>query len=307
MLKDNLIQTFDPYELESDLFRSGVNVHSFITPAHHIFHINRVEDYFKMVKFPLQTDLQPRRITVFNFFFLTKGVSTRSKGLDTYHFGENTFFFIPAYQITTHEYMRKDVEGFYCHFNIELLTTHQRPQELFNDFPFLEFNSYPLVTISHEAKALILPIFERLFIEYSKGKNCNNNILRAYLLALFTELQPFYEISKKTSLDASSHITDLFKKALSQHIYQKQKITDYADMLSVTPNHLNKCIKKTMGKSAHDLLSEMLILEAKVLLKQTNMTVSEIAYKIGRNEISDFARFFKVQTGMKPSEYRNLD
>lgn len=61
-----------------------------------------------------------------------------------------------------------------------------------------------------------------------------------------------------------------------------------------------------MGKSAHDVLNEMLLLEAKVLLKQTNMTISEISYKIGKNEISDFARFFKAQTGMKPSEYRTL-
>jgi AraC family transcriptional regulator, transcriptional activator of pobA len=70
--------------------------------------------------------------------------------------------------------------------------------------------------------------------------------------------------------------------------------------------HLNKCVKSTLGKSAHDLLSDMLILEAKVLLKQTNLTILEIAYKIGRNEISDFTRFFKAQTGMKPSDYRNL-
>ena len=61
-----------------------------------------------------------------------------------------------------------------------------------------------------------------------------------------------------------------------------------------------------MGKSAHDVLKEMLLLEAKVLLKQTNLTISEIAYKIGKNEISDFARFFKSQTKMTPSEYRNL-
>ncbi len=101
-------------------------------------------------------------------------------------------------------------------------------------------------------------------------------------------------------------MTEQYKNALSQHIYQKQKVTDYAEMLSVTPNHLNKCVKSSTGKSAHDLLSEMLILEAKVLLKQTNMTISEVAYKIGRNEISDFARFFKAQTGMKSSEFRVL-
>lgn len=95
-------------------------------------------------------------------------------------------------------------------------------------------------------------------------------------------------------------------RVFSQHIYQKQKITDYAELHSILPNHLDKCVKKTIGKSAHDLLNEMLLLETKVLLKQTKLNVAEIAYKIGKNEISDFACFFKAQTGMRPSEYREL-
>ena len=77
-------------------------------------------------------------------------------------------------------------------------------------------------------------------------------------------------------------------------------------MLAVSPNHLNKCVKTVTGKSAHDLLSEMILLEAKVLLKQTSQSVSEIAFQIGRNEISDFVRFFKSKTGMSPGEYRKM-
>jgi AraC family transcriptional activator of pobA len=306
MKKDKVIPTFNPYELESDLYESGVPMSSFTTTAHNIFHINRIEDYLKIIQFPLKSDLQPRRITVFNFFFLTKGTSTRSKGLDTFNFGENTFFFVPAHQITTHEFISSDVEGFYCHFNLELLTTDYRLKELLNDFPFLDFNSYPLLVINDEIKAYVLPLLERLLKEYQSDTKCRNSILRTYLIALFTELKPFVEKSITVSTNAATAITEQYKKALSEHIYQKQKITDYAELLSISPNHLNKCVKKAMGKSAHDVLNDMLLLEAKVLLKQTNLTVSEIAYKIGKNEISDFARFFKSLTNMKPSEYRNM-
>ena len=126
-------------------------------------------------------------------------------------------------------------------------------------------------------------------------------------MTLFTELKPFVETSTPVSANAASIITEQYKKALSKYIYEKNKITDYAELLSISPNHLNKCVKKTLGKSAHDLLNDMLLLEAKVLLKQSDLNISEIAFKIGRNEISDFARFFKTQTGMKPSEYRMLN
>ena len=187
------------------------------------------------------------------------------------------------------------------------MTSDDRLKDLLSDFSFLNFNCYPLVNIDETAKKVVLPLLIRLEQEYKKGTKCRYEILRVYLMALFTELNAFIAPPQYVVSNAASILTEQYKNALSQHIYQKQKISDYADMLAVTPNHLNKCVKNTLGKSAHDLLSEMLILEAKVLLKQTNMTVSEIAYKIGRNEISDFARFFKTQTGMKPSEYRNMD
>jgi AraC family transcriptional regulator, transcriptional activator of pobA len=306
VIKETEIPTINPYELESEFNQVGISSSSFTTKAHHVFHINRIEDYLRMIDFPRKSDLQPRRITLFNFFFLTKGKSRRSKGLDTFDFSENTFFFIPAYQIATHEFMSADAEGFYCHFNFELLTTDYKLKDLLSDFPFLDFNNHPLVTINSTAKTFIIPLLERLISEYKAGENCRYDILRTYLITLFTELKPFIETAFSSFSNAASQITEQFKKALSQDIYQKQKITDYAELLSVSPNHLNKCVKKTMGKSAHDLLNEMLLLEAKVLLKQTNLNISEISHKIGKNEISDFARFFKTQTGMKPSEYRNL-
>ncbi|HEX9152684.1 MAG TPA: hypothetical protein VF842_11405, partial [Flavobacterium sp.] len=198
---------------------------------------------------PLESDLQPKRITVFNFFFLTKGTSTRSKGLDTYEFGKNAFFFVPANQITTHEFISPDVEGFYCHFNLELLATDYRLKELLNDFPFLEFNSYPLLQIDDNTKKFVIPLLERLLTEYQSDTKCRNSILRTYLIAFFTELKPFVEQSKTVSSNAATAITEQYKKALSEHIYQKQKITDYAELLSISPNHLNKCVKKALGKS----------------------------------------------------------
>lgn len=308
MIKTHEIPILDTNQLEKELIGKGGVPDSLIrSNIHQYFHINRVEDYFRMVKFPLPSDLQPRRITVYSFFFLTKGKSNRSTGLDSYDFGENTFYFTPAHQITTHKFVRKDVEGFYCHFHLELLAQKFSTKELFAEFPFLEFNTYPLVIINEEAKAHVVCLLERLLNEYTSEKVCRIDILRMYLLTLFTELKPFVETSKPKTLNAAAQITEAFKKALTKPNADKLKIADYAKLLNVSPNHLNKCVKQTTGKSAHDLVNEMLILEAKVLLKQTNLNVTEIAFKIGKNEISDFARFFKAQTGMRPSEYRFME
>lgn len=307
MLKDNTISTFDPLKLKAQISNpGGAHFNSYLTHVYEAFHINRIEDYNRVVHLPREWDAQPFRLTVFSFFFLTRGTSIRSKGLLTYEFGENTFFFLPAYEISTYRLVNENAEGFFCYFNSELLTSDYKLKDLLTDFAFLNFNCYPLVTISTSATEIIIALLKRLEEEYKKGTACRYDILRVYLMALFTELKSFATTVSSSPKNSAYQITEQYKKALSQFIYEKQKVADYADMLAVTPNHLNKCVKAVTGQSAHDVLSEMVLLEAKVLLKQTTQSVSEIAYQIGRNELSDFTRFFKAKTGLSPGEYRKM-
>lgn len=77
-------------------FESHLAWQSLFPPTHHYFHINRLEDYKDIMRFPLP----PHRKVVFDFVFLTQGQSVRSKGLDSFEFSANTFFFLPTYQIT---------------------------------------------------------------------------------------------------------------------------------------------------------------------------------------------------------------
>jgi AraC family transcriptional regulator, transcriptional activator of pobA len=266
----------------------------------HLFHINKIEDYRDKIHFPLP----PHRKQVYDFLFLTKGMTLRSKALNPYEVKVNTFFFLPAFQITNHEYMSEDTEGYFCHFNFDVFPNHLPQHNILRDFPFLQFIGNPIVEIDDTTTAFLLPIFQRLETEYKKENAANLDIVTVYLLALFTEIKRFYTPSVYTKKNTSLMITQNFKDALSRHIYEKQKVTEYADMLNVSPNHLNKCVKLTTGQSAQDILNEMILLEAKVLLKQTDMQISEIAYKLSQQNHSDFSRFFKAKTGITPKDYK---
>lgn len=148
-------------------------------------------------------------------------------------------------------------------------------------------------------------IFERLENEYKKGKGCRIEVLRAYLITLFVELMPFYKDTPSTNNNAHL-ITEKFRKALGIYIYEKQKVEDYAIILKIPVKKLNKYIKSVTGQNAHELLNEMILLESKVLLRQTSLSISEISYKLGQVHISNFVRLFKSRTGMSPGEYRCL-
>ena len=268
----------------------------------HLFHINRVEDIKDKINFPIP----PHRKTVYNFIFLTEGNSQRSKGLQEYHFAENTFFFLPAYQISTHEFLSENVKGFFCHFDAEIFHDAFQNHHIFDYFPFLKFVSEPIIEINSEVKLFIINILERLEFEYAKQELEKFDIVASYLFTLFTEINQFVKPLDVSKKNAALRITEGYKNVLSQHIYTKQKISDYADLLAISPDHLNKSVKTTTGKSAQDLLNEMLLLEAKVMLRQTNLSISEVAFKLSERNPSDFSRLFKNKTGLTPKQYKQM-
>lgn len=267
---------------------------------HNLFHINKIEDYKDKIRFPLP----PHRKQVYDFLFITRGLTRRSKALNPYEATANTFFFLPAYQITNHEFMSADIEGYFCHFNFDIFANNLPQHNILRDFPFLQFIGNPCVTVDEAITPFIINILNRLETEYKKDKIEQFDIIAVYLLALFTEVNRFYTPSVSAKKNTALMIAQNFKDALSRHIYEKQKVTEYADLLAVSPNHLNKCVKAATGKSAQDLLNDMIVLEAKVLLKQTDLQISEIAYKLSQQNHSDFSRFFKSKTGMTPKDYK---
>jgi AraC family transcriptional regulator, transcriptional activator of pobA len=302
MPKSEFIPVWELPEMSNQHFGMHHN-RMFTSALEHLFHINKLEDHRDKILFPLP----PHRKQVYDFLFLTRGMTLRSKALNPYEVRKDTFFFLPAYQITNHEFMSADTEGYFCHFNFEIFTNHLPQHNILRDFPFLQFIGNPIVEIDDTTTTFLLPILQRLEVEYQKGSAANLDIITVYLLALFTEISHFYSPSVSTKKNTALMIAQNFKDALSRHIYEKQKVTEYADLLAISPNHLNKCIKITTGQSAQDLLNEMILLEAKVLLKQTDMQISEIAYKLSQQNHSDFSRFFKLKTGLTPKEYKQGD
>lgn len=265
---------------------------------HKNYHINKLEDISDKSKF----QVLPHRKTLHDFFFLTKGKSIRSKGLDSYEIKAPAIFILPAYQITEHKMISEDAEGFYCHFD-EGIFTNLPHKYLSEQYSFFQLQSNPVVPLTHASKKNITSILERLFNLYRHSETYNQNLVSFYLLTLFEELKFDVPVTQNKSKNSCFLITKKYKEALTKHIYDYHQISDYANILSVTPNYLNKCVKTAINKTAQDLLKEMIVLEAKTLIKHSNLNVSEIAVKLCNQTPSNFARFFRKQTGLTPKEY----
>ncbi len=299
-MKPKAVPLLDPAALIQHHFGTWAGWQT--TPLNDVFHINRLETHLEHISFPLA----PHRKTVCDFIFLTQGHTRRSKGLDAYDIAENTFFFLPATQITTHEFASPDCTGFFCHFDWELLAKSFIQPGFVADISFLHTTGNPVVTIPPAALPTVLHLLHHLEAEQEANRPDVLNMARVYLLALFLELKRFTVPSEKVGPSAAARITQQYKNALIRHIYEKHHVRAYAELLAVSPNHLNKCVKATTGRSAQDTLDDMVLLEAKALLKQSSLSISEIAFKLGKEDHSNFSRFFKTKTRTTPKEYKLL-
>ena len=109
----------------------------------------------------------------------------------------------------------------------------------------------------------------------------------------------------KKSSNRSKMIFEQFIKLVSVYHLKHRNVGFYADKLCLTPKYLSKLIKTATGRSAPDWIDAYVILEAKNLLKYSNVAIKEVVYKLNFPNQSVFYKFFKARTGMTPSEYRN--
>lgn len=95
-----------------------------------------------------------------------------------------------------------------------------------------------------------------------------------------------------------------FISLLTEYHRSERTVGFYADKICVTPKYLSALIKEVSGKSAAEWIDDYVILEAKTLLKFSDMSIQEIAYSLNFSTQSFFGKYFKHQTGMSPSEYK---
>lgn len=122
---------------------------------------------------------------------------------------------------------------------------------------------------------------------------------------IYKSLYKCYEPFKEGILSVQGRLSTRFI-ALVQDNYKKERFLDfYARKLEITPKHLSRTIKNQTGYTAVEWIERFVTLEAKVLLKSTNLNIQQIADELNFPTQSFFGKYFKKCTGMSPTEFRN--
>lgn len=225
----------------------------------------------------------------------------------SYAIKKNMIFFIAKDQVHAFD-DDLNVKGWLIHFNEHFF--------MHNDVDvFLKYNIFnsqesPCYVIDNDtaltAKNYIMLMREELSRKHFFGYE---DIIRFSLKSLLITLERVQQKDKQKKLVFNNHYEFQFAnyKNLIEEYYQKGlSVQEYASLLNISSKTLNTITKEIVNKSASQLISERVILEAQRLLRFTTLQIGEIAYTLGFTDPSYFIKYFKRFAGTSPKMYRDL-
>lgn len=114
-----------------------------------------------------------------------------------------------------------------------------------------------------------------------------------------------YPVGKDTKPNAALKLHQNFLNMVERDFKSHRDLDHYADALAVTTKHLSRTVKSVTGFSAVEWIDRYVVLEAKVLLKSSNLSIQQISDSLGFQTQSLFGKYFKKRLGMSPKDFRN--
>jgi AraC family transcriptional regulator, transcriptional activator of pobA len=291
-----------------------------------------LQDFFKSIGLPLEQDFEmtvhsldglhgagskvsPQfRTDYFAFLLITGGKSSYTIDKQSFALGEGSFYFTNPGHLKSFN-IEIPLEGYMVTFT-ETFLKQNFTGDLFQQFPFLLNESTPVMKLNDNIQADMARMFETMIQEYKGSSSFKKAILSNHLSILLyksKELLQSHQVSIKASgrsMELVNHfkmiLNENFKNLLLQKSDKIMSIKEIADSMHIHPNYLSNVIKEESGKSASDWIQDRTLAEAQALLKNSNKTVSEIAFVFGFTDSTHFAKFFKKMSGVSPSDFRKM-
>ncbi|WP_299250247.1 AraC family transcriptional regulator [uncultured Cytophaga sp.] len=263
--------------------------------------INRLSDYLKQ-----HTNLHfPHKHSFYHLIFFTKGSGFHSIDFDRFNIQKNHIYFMIPGQVHTWEF-KGELEGYVVNFSDAFFKSFLLRSDYIESFSFFSgIASACVLNLSKDQGQEVQGTFEELIIQSATSHMHRWDMIRVLLLKIFITLEQ--KNNEDVLIGVSSYNVALLKnfRKLIEKNYKKLRLPmEYADLLYITPNHLNALCKDQLGIAAGEIIRNRIILEAKRMLINQQISISEIAYELNFKDNSYFSKFFKKQVGIVPEEFR---
>lgn len=257
--------------------------------------VYKIEEYLTGIVKPVS----PYR-TAFSFIiFVTQGEFEQLISFQQYRIVAGECLHVKQGLWTATQYLSEDVKGFIIFYESDIFTQY---------------------LLMHDKKE------EIKYMPYYKLDYYDTQALTASMLLLYGELglstiRPgvyvpiFYSILSRLNCYTANYtfssrdleIAFRFKELVIDSHIREKSVSYYASSLCLSENYLNRCIKRVLGRSAKQLINEVNVAYAKLLLVNTTRDIATIAFELGYPSPSYFSKFFRKEMGVSPNEYRTSE
>ncbi len=232
-------------------------------------------------------------------------------GRTKYDNESGSLFFAKPRQVIEMKNIELEEDGFLIYFHEDFLVGHNLHQEI-KKYNYFEYEANEALHLSPKEDEIIWELYGKIETEYNNNQDeYSREIILAQIDSILKYSQRFYKRQFINRTEVSGKIVSKFNTALAAW-FEKGMLSEkglptvaaMAAALYMSPRYLSDVLKQETGKTALELIHIFLMSEAKNLLRGSDITISEIAYTLGFENLPYFSRLFKKEVGLSPVQYK---
>lgn len=272
-------------------------------PLLSICRLSDVKDYIPIGK--------PVRLNLYTITIKDKTTCNANYGWRSYDFTRGCMNFFAPGQV--HSWEEKTVNtgrwGWMLAFHPDFIRKYPLGAKI-ERLKFFSYDVREALHISDMERNVVENILENIENEYRQNIDAHTqDIIVSQLDVLLNYSERFYTRQFQTRSSVEPDIVTRVHLLLQRHIDERRKgfisVNTLASELNMSPHYLSDLLRSQTGMNTQQHIHAFLIEQAKSLLATTQLSISEIAYRLGFEYPQHFNRLFKSKTGITPLEYRN--
>lgn len=233
-------------------------------------------------------------------------------GKKEFDHGRGKMIFFKPNQTVTFKNVKSEDDCFLILIKEDFLAGNKLHNEI-KDYSYFDYETNEALYLSPSEEDTIWNLVNIMHREtYNNTDDYSRLILLSHLGTLLTYAQRFYKRQFINRIEASGSYAGRFQQIIDLYYSENEfrhnglpTVAYMADQLHISPRYLSDLLKQETGKTAIELIHIHLIKEAKNLLTEGKMNISEISFSLGFENPNYFARLFKKEVGVPPNIYRN--
>jgi AraC family transcriptional regulator, transcriptional activator of pobA len=203
--------------------------------------------------------------------------------------------------------IEQGTQGYYISFAIEFL---KLSEGYCNSSAWLEqYDSCKNIILSavieKEMQAEFEIVAKKMTWEFSNYFNRRLELLKGLLNVFMIYFsRTSNAITHAAVPNREKELVNKFISLLKRNFSSKKLVNDYASLICVSPNYLNRIVKKITGFTTRHHIQQQIILEAKRQAMYSSVSMKQIAYNLGFDNLAHFSKFFKNNCGVSFSDFK---